>query len=56
MKCDIMNGETALKIIKTLKIARAVVPVVMVAGLILLAAGGFIRPLGDEIDHDAFVL
>ncbi len=51
-----MNAEAALKIIKTLKLARTVAPVVIAAGLALLVASGIIEPTGDEIDHDVSVL
>lgn len=40
-----MNAETALKIIKTLKLARTVAPAVLTAGLVLLVATGIIEPL-----------
>ena len=45
-----------VKLIETLVVAKKVAPIALAAGLILLAAGGFLHPFGDELPHDEGVL
>jgi len=51
-----MKGDTMVKLIETLVVAKKVAPIALAAGLILLAAGGFLHPFGDELPHDEGVL